>query len=181
MDRHDFSTGDYAGPESDPVDHTAKKGGPKRDSTHFQGVDGYPRLFSSNPLEGESLAETLQRVSALLLTFRVDIEKALVYAYGSYTFDDVVAGVMRGRFTFYTLGNSFAFCELEQAPQYSYFHCFLAGGKMHEIKHMLDVYAPDVAKSMGAKYLCIRGREGWARALEKEGWEPRYTTLYKEV
>lgn len=181
MDRHDFSTGDYAGPDSDPVDHTAMKGGPSKVSIQSKRQDGYPRLTSSNPLEGESLAETLQRVSALLLSFRVDIEKALVYAYGSYTFDDVVAGVMRGRFTFYTLGTSFAFCELEQAPQYSYFHCFLAGGDMDEIKHMLEVHAPPVAKSLGAKYLCIRGRGGWVRALKKEGWEPRYTTLYKEV
>ena len=169
---------DIIGTVSDPVDRKTRK----EDALDFGlNSDMQPTLHSSFPLEGESLAETLQRVSASLLKFRVDIEKALEYAYGSYNYDDVVAGVMRGRFIFYTLGNSFAFCELEQAPQYSYFHVFLAGGNMKEVMYGMETYFYDIARDMGAKYIACRGREGWVRALKDQGWEPRYTTLYKEL
>jgi len=133
-----------------------------------------------NPLSGDTLAEQLHSLSAALIKYRVDIEKSLEYAHGSYTYDDVVAGIMQGRFQLYTHKQSYVVCETQKSPQYSIYHAFLAGGDLDEVLEMHEALVP-VAKRVGAKYATMNGRLGWTKPLKAVGWEPRYVVYYKEL
>ena len=133
-----------------------------------------------NPSAGETLAERLNNLSAALIKFRVDIEKSLEYAHGSYTYDDVVAGIMQGRFQFYTHKRSYVICETQNMPHYSIYHAFLAGGDMEEVLEIHEALVP-VAKRVGAKYATMNGRLGWTKPLKEVGWEARYVVYYKEL
>jgi hypothetical protein len=137
-------------------------------------------LEQINPLRGDTLADRLHSLTKVLLNFRVDIEASLEYAYDSYKYDDVVAGIMQGRFQIYTHNESFVICEMQQMPHYSIYHAFLAGGRLKEVLEMHAALEP-VAVKTGAKYATLNGRAGWVKPLKEVGWEPRYTILYKEL
>lgn len=133
-----------------------------------------------NPPVGETQTEVLHKLTELLLKLRLDIERALVYAYGSYSFDDVALGVINGRFKLYTVGSSFLICEYQKAPQYAIYHAFLAGGSLDELMTLHERCRAD-AKALGCKYATLNGRNGWVKPLKELGWEPRYTVMYCEV
>ena len=135
------------------------------------------------PLEGDtkpSLALRTKELLDKLLNFQLDIEAALVYSHGSYSFDDVVQGVLTGRFHFYPREQSFLLMELQTFPGYKIYHAFLAGGNLEELVSMQEEIRP-IAKTLGAKYASLNGRHGWVKPLKALGWKHTYSTMYCEV
>lgn len=133
------------------------------------------------PPKGEpSMADKLLQLAQDIKKFELDIANALEYSYGSYTLDDVIKGILAGRFHIYTLNQSFLICEYQQAPQYAIYHAFLAGGDLQDLLSMQEKIRP-VAQAMKAKYATLNGRLGWKKPLEEQGWEARYLVMYKEV
>lgn len=108
------------------------------------------------------------------------IEVALDHGANTHTFDDVCTMVMENRLALFLYPEAFSLMEIVHYPQFSVFHCFIAGGEMQAVLDIEKELMP-VAKSLGCAYLSFSGREGWVRVHKANGWTPVCTTLYKEV
>jgi hypothetical protein len=134
---------------------------------------------SSSPTGGEFL-DRIRNLADDLEKFELDIEKALVYAGGSHTYADVVAGVMQGKLHFYPLEQSFIICEVYEYPQFRTYHIFLAGGSMSEILEFEPILRTNGAE-LGCSKLTLAGRLGWTRVLLERGWTYDLAVMSKEI
>lgn len=105
-----------------------------------------------------------------LIRYKPQIEAALKHADNSYTFDQIVHGVLSGKLRFFPNGDSFALMEIHTYPNWRSFHCFLAGGKLSEILELQPLML-EHGKELGCKRLTLTGRRGFGRVLKKHGWE----------
>jgi hypothetical protein len=69
---------------------------------------------------------------------------------------------------------------VEAWPLRRCFHIFLAGGDLQELLGILDGAMP-WARAMGCTAVTVRGRKGWARALESRGYGVTGIALEKEL
>ena len=120
-----------------------------------------------SPQEG-NLAKTIIKTMEDLLRWKPLIERALHHVNDMYSFDNIVEMVMRKELHFYNYKKCCVLMSLNQFPNWSSYHCFLACGSMDAIKEA-EADINKVAKSLGCKYMSISGRTGWPRALKKDG------------
>jgi hypothetical protein len=132
------------------------------------------------PLEGNNSAQHIIAVMGLMVKWEVEISKALAAAKSSYSFDHVVAMVAQQRLHIYDFEDCLVLMQVNQAPNFSTYHCFVACGNMQTIL-AAEKYLNDVALTLKCRYLTISGRVGWPRALKPHGWEHVTSTLYKTV
>jgi hypothetical protein len=128
----------------------------------------------------EGYAARLRGVVQSMEDRRAEIERALVYACGTHTFDQLVRMVVEGHVSFWCLPNGFMISEIINYPNDRHFHVFLAGGVLEELVAMHPDVVP-VAQALGCTKITLSGRPGWVRALKEEGWQPHLVTLAKEV
>ncbi len=117
-----------------------------------------------------------ESVTEHLLRYKPQIEAALSYADNSYSFDQIVAGVLTGRLHFYPLGSAFLITEIQKYPNWSAYHIFLAGGDFKEI----IAFQPDMlenAKALGCAKLTMTGRRGFERRLTPHGWDATHVRM----
>lgn len=129
-------------------------------------------------------ADPLERVSQIvecMRKFRLDIERALVYDGGAYTFDHVCARVLSGDLDMYELPNSVLLCETFDAPNLRSYHVYIAAGDLDEIIEFQRDQLVKEARMRRCSKLSFGGREGWKRALKDEGWKPIRITMMKDV
>lgn len=129
------------------------------------------------------LSEAIAQLQALQ-KYRVDIERALVYADHSHSFDDVAAKVLKGDLDVHVYEDALVIAELVQLPNYRIYNVFIAAGDLQTlIKVQREPGGRFVqeAKKRRAKAITMTGRKGWLRALSKEGWEQKLVTLSKEL
>jgi len=115
-----------------------------------------------------------------LLAWQEHIEAAMKHVDNQYSFNDIVASILRGERHFYEFENCCVIMQFEKYPAYSIYHCFVACGDMQGIKDA-EKHINEVAKSLGCKYMAISGRTGWPRALKDDGWKHVLSILYKET
>lgn len=111
---------------------------------------------------------------------RGELERALAYAGGTHTLDDIWQGVIEGRFQLWTAPHSVMVTEVLEYPRCRALHYFLAAGKMDE----LEALYPAVlawGKSVGCTRASLAGRPGWARSfLAADGWKANHVVMTKE-
>lgn len=115
-----------------------------------------------------------------LLKWQVHIEKAMANVDNQYSFNDIVASILRGERHFYKFDGCAVIMQFEQYPNYSIYHCFVACGDMQAIKDA-EKEINKLAKGFGCKYMAISGRTGWPRALKNDGWKHVISVMYKET
>ncbi len=122
----------------------------------------------------------LDTLVASLHKWREKIEEGLVHGHHAHTFDAVVNMILANRLYFFAYDNAFCIMEKVEYPNYSVFHCFLAGGEMEAV---FDIQGPmaDLAKAMGCSYLSVSGRKGWERKLAERGWTFTCVTMYLDI
>ncbi len=99
--------------------------------------------------------------------YRREVEAALGYGGGIYTFDDLCRGVASGAMQMWAGPRSVFLTEIIAFPSRKLFHIFLAGGKLVELSAM----APDVvafARQQGCSEMQFAGRPGWARTFMRD-------------
>ena len=120
------------------------------------------------PHDGDAFMR-LELLISQLKYWRSTIEKALVHARHTHTFDDIVGMILANRIIFFPYDDCFLVMEKVDYPRFSTFHCFLAGGEMTAvISHEAEMR--EIGQKLGCKYLSIAGRKGWLRQLEQRGW-----------
>lgn len=104
------------------------------------------------------------------------IEAALGYCHGTHTIEDIELGIAEGLYVFWPGKQSAAVTEVHQFPQARFFHIFLAGGDLDELRSMVPTWQ-SFAAFAGCSRLTICGRRGWERALKKQGWKAALVCL----
>lgn len=115
-----------------------------------------------------------------ILAWQPHIERALRDLDGMYTFNDVVARVLRQEIHFMDFGDCCVFMQVETFPGYKQYHCFLACGAFEGLLRVEPVLT-DMAKRLGCKYFSLAGRKGWERMLKNHGWKHVVTVMHKEL
>jgi hypothetical protein len=134
------------------------------------------------PVEGNTsnLAGDVITLMHDLLRWQEQIEAAMAHVDNQYTFNDIVASIMRGERHFYKYDRCCVIMQFEEYPAYSIYHCFVACGEMQAIKDA-EKDMNERAKALGCKYMAISGRVGWPRALKNDGWKHVLSIMYKET
>lgn len=127
-----------------------------------------------------SAAEQTVLLMNSLLSWRDLIEKALKHALYGYSFDDITAMIMRGELHFFTYPKCCVIMQPQSSPGYRTYHCLVACGDMQAIKDTEPMMRAN-AIALNCKYMSISGRPGWAKELKKDGWDHRFSALFKEV
>jgi hypothetical protein len=136
--------------------------------------------FTPNEGNKPTLAEQTKTLLDTLLYWRIGIEQALEHGLFCYSFDDITKGVLQGNLHFYSYPDCCVIMELQTYPGYKTYHCLVACGDMQAIKDA-EPQLREVAKVLQCKYLSITGRIGWIRELKKDGWDHRFSALFKEI
>lgn len=129
------------------------------------------------------MGEKLTRLKAILddlQKWEHKINCALAHGRNTHTFDDIVGLVLQNKAFFFSYEDCFIIMEKVDYPQFSVFHCFLAGGVMEAIINAQAEMAK-IGEELGCKYLSIAGRKGWERQLHSLGWQHVCTTLYTPI
>ena len=100
------------------------------------------------------------------------ISRALEYADGAYTLDDIRSGVEAGRLQLWPGVSSVIVTEILESPRQRTLLFFLAGGNLQELEAMLPpIFA--WGRSQGCIRASLVGRAGWTRTfLARLGWKP---------
>lgn len=102
--------------------------------------------------------------------YRSYIERALVYAGGTHTVDDVLEMIAAGTVQAWPGPRSIIVTELVEYPRLRCLHVFLAGGNKTELEAMAPVVLQWGAEQ-GCQRASLCGRKGWARTfLTRQGW-----------
>lgn len=115
--------------------------------------------------------------------YRAGIEAALVYAGGTHTFDDIVAGVAAGDYQFWPGPSSVVITEIVEYPRLRALNFFLAGGgNLAELEAMTP-HILEWGRTQGCTRALFTGRRGWTRTfLTRTGWvNSQLETLSKEL
>lgn len=104
------------------------------------------------------------------------IESALEYCHGTHTIEDVEAGIAAGHFLFWPAEKSAAVTEVHNYPRARFFHVFLAGGDLDELRSMVPMWQA-LAHANGCTRITLCGRRGWERALKQQGWKADLVVL----
>jgi hypothetical protein len=108
------------------------------------------------------------------------LDRALAFAGGTHTVEDILAGLDEERYQAWPGVHSILVTEIIQTPRRKIAHCFLAAGLLEEIDAMRPMLE-GWAKRQGCEAVTIAGRRGWERALKDAGYGHDSTVLRKEL
>ena len=110
------------------------------------------------------------------------IGKALEYAGGSHTVQDVVDAAKRGEFEIWEGRESIVVTQVVQNPRCKEAVAFLAAGDLEEIARMYPTLE-EWARSIGCTRVSCHGRRGWERTFltREAGWRAGLTIFEKEL
>jgi hypothetical protein len=97
---------------------------------------------------------------------------------GTYTEDEIVGGLLSGRYLLFEGPDAAAVTYIDKFPTMTVFHMFLAGGNLTTLQAMEQNVAAQ-AKAAGIARMEISGRRGWLRTLP--GYSELCTTVFKDL
>ena len=109
------------------------------------------------------------------------LDRALRYAGGSHTAEDIDAAVERGELQRWDGECSTIITEIKQTPQIRYLLFFLAEGDMTELRGMARGIE-DWGRALGCTRAQLIGRKGWERSpiARFDGWKFVSIVMEKE-
>lgn len=111
-----------------------------------------------------------------------ELLRALEYAGGTHTLDDVWEAIKEGKLQLWLGPHSVLVTEVQSYPQHKTLHFFLGGGVMEEIRAMYPVVMAWGRDEMGCTKASLAGRPGWTRSfLVADGWKSSYVVMTKDI
>lgn len=111
--------------------------------------------MTKRPLTAEQLRNRLQR--------------ALDFAGGIYTQQDIIDAVHAGKMQAWHTPNSLVLSEVLTFPQKTVLNVFAVVGDMDEALSMHDELEA-FAREQGCQMMTMTGRKGWTRIMPRWGW-----------
>jgi hypothetical protein len=116
---------------------------------------------------------------SIVAPFRELIERALAESYGQMNYSDVVEGILRGEFQFWTAENSCVLTTIDVFPRTKQLTIILGAGDLAEIDNIIRPVVEEWARHIKCDTMLIMGRPGWERALE--GYKRTAVVLVKKL
>ena len=107
------------------------------------------------------------------------IDAALSYSGGTHGFDDIVAGLQKGKLQLWPTPRGCIVTEIVVYPKKRVLNVFLGGGELDQILDMHDDVI-EWGKAQGCSALTMSGRFGWKKPLKAHGWEAQHASYVKE-
>lgn len=111
--------------------------------------------------------------------FRELIERALAENYGQINYQDVIDGIGRGEYQFWSAENSCVITTIDIFPRLKQLTVIIGAGDLNEIDDVIRPLVETWARSIGCNTMLIMGRPGWERALE--GYRRTAVVLEKKL
>lgn len=99
---------------------------------------------------------------------------------GFFTLDDVARAIAENRAQFWPGENAAIVTEIDSLAQTRIVRVWLAGGDMEEVLAMAKGIE-SWARLQGCKKVLVEGRQGWAKVLKDQGYEPFSVILTKAL
>lgn len=111
-----------------------------------------------------------------------EVVRALEYAHGEYTLEDVWRAIATQKAQLWYGNTSFIVTEIVETPQLRIMHFFLAAGNLDELEAMYPLIE-EYAAFKGCVRLTMAGRPGWERSFltREHGWSPQHVIFAKEL
>jgi hypothetical protein len=111
--------------------------------------------------------------------FRELIERALAEGYGQMNYADVVEGLKRGEYQFWSSENSCVITTIDVFPRLKQLTVIIGAGDLREIDEIIRPVLEEWARHINCDTMLIMGRPGWQRALE--GYKRTAVVLEKRL
>jgi hypothetical protein len=111
--------------------------------------------------------------------FRELIERALAEGYGQMNYADVVEGLKRGEYQFWSSENSCVITTIDVFPRLKQLTVIIGAGDLREIDEIIRPALEEWARHINCDTMLIMGRPGWQRALE--GYKRTAVVLEKRL
>ena len=108
------------------------------------------------------------------------IRKALKRGGDTYSWEDVSAGLLVGRFQMFWNDHGVCITEIVQAPRRRYMNCFVVAGELPGVMELHD-QVEQHAIAQGCTYMMTSGRMGWQTVLPKYGWKKHSVVFTREL
>lgn len=117
-----------------------------------------------------------------LYRLRSQIERALAYAGGTHTFEDVEKQYLEGRFQVWPGVDSVVITEVLDTPRIRILHVWLTAGNMDELRDLFPRIV-EWGKHVGCERAQGIGRRGWARSFltREQGWSEAGTLFERAI
>ena len=110
----------------------------------------------------------------------VKIAKALKRGGGTHTLQDVLDGLLAGKYQLFENDDGVCITEIMEAPQGRYLHCWIVAGRLPGVMQLSDAVERH-ALTNSCRYMTTSGRFGWKTVLPHFGWKPSQIVFTKEV
>ena len=111
--------------------------------------------------------------------FRELIDRALAEGYGQMNYADVVDGIKRGEFQFWSSENSCVITTIDIFPRLKQLTVIIGAGDLKEIDDIIRPVVEEWARHINCDTMLIMGRPGWQRALD--GYKRTAVVLEKRL
>lgn len=119
--------------------------------------------------------EGLEHVSR----YRELIDRALAEGYGQMNYSDVVDGIKRGEYQFWSSENSCVITTIDIFPRVKQLTVIIGAGDLQEIDDIIRPVVEEWARHIQCNTMLIMGRPGWQRALD--GYKRTAVVLEKRL
>lgn len=106
--------------------------------------------------------ESLEHVAV----YRELIDRALAEGYGQMNYADVIDGIKRGEFQFWSSENSCVITTIDIFPRLKQLTVIIGAGDLNEINNVIRPVIEEWARHIDCNTMLIMGRPGWQRALD---------------
>lgn len=108
------------------------------------------------------------------------IARALKHGGGTHSLQDVLDGLLEGKYQLFENDDGVCVTEIMEAPKGRYLHCWIVAGRLPEVMQLQDAVERH-ALTNSCRFMSTSGRFGWQTVLPHYGWKPSQIVFTKEL
>ena len=108
------------------------------------------------------------------------IRRALKRGGGTHSLQDVLDGLLEGRYQLFENDDGVCITEIMEAPKGRYLHCWIVAGRLPGVMQLQEAVERH-ALTNNCRFMSTAGRFGWKTVLPQYGWKPSQIVFVKEV
>lgn len=108
------------------------------------------------------------------------IRVALKHGGETHTLQDVLDGLLEGKYQLFENDDGVCITEIMQAPQGRYLHCWIVAGRLPGVMQLQEAVERH-ALTNSCKFMSTAARPGWKSVLPQYGWKPSKIVFTKEL
>lgn len=108
------------------------------------------------------------------------IAKALKHGGNTHTLQDVLDGLLTGKYQLFENDDGVCVTEIIDAPKARYLHCWIVAGRLPGVMQLQEVVERH-ALTNSCKFMSTAARTGWKTVLPHYGWKQSKIVFVKEL